>query len=187
MRSAAAAAALGFGLLGGPARATLVEFVSLDTSILLSDLIVTGEVTAVEPSLDASGDIVTRVRLRVKETLKGAAAVGEILEIEAWGGRFGDREMEVVGEARYAVGDGVLLQLEWIEDAWHTLGLSYGKWSLERDEGGPGVWIERDLSGLEPSADLSAGSAASGAAGTPALRITLEAMRAAVASSALRP
>jgi hypothetical protein len=92
--------------------------------------------------------------------------------------------MEVVGEARYAVGDQVLLQLEWVDDEWHTLGLSYGKWSMGRETGGPGAWIERDLSGLEPMTGLTGGSASSA---SPPTRLTLEAMRAAVAAAERRP
>ena len=41
-----------------------------------------------------------------------------------------------MGEARYELGDKVLVQLENIQGEYHTLGLSFGKWNVIRENNG---------------------------------------------------
>jgi len=55
---------------------------------------------------------------------------------------------------------------------------------MGREAGAPSTWIERDLGGLEPAAGFTGNSASSAA---PPTRLTLEAMRAAVAALEHRP
>ena len=59
----------------------------------------------------------------------------------------GSSASETVGEARYRLGEKVLVQLENIDGEFHTLGLSFGKWTVARDEAG-GQWVTRSLDDL---------------------------------------
>ena len=43
---------------------------------------------------------------------------------------------ETVGEARYNLGDKVMVQLENIQGEYHSLGLSFGKWNVMRENDG---------------------------------------------------
>jgi len=52
-----------------------------------------------------------------------------------------------LGEAKYKVGEKVLLHLENLDGTYHTLGLSFGKWNVERDRTGKEI-LRRDLSSL---------------------------------------
>ncbi len=118
------------------AQATTVLYVPIKKSIQLSDYVLVGSVTRLEPAYDAQGQIVTRVHLLVEESLKGDIRGGEEFVFTAWGGSLDGMTTETVGEARYNLGDRVLVQLESIEGEYHTLGLSFGKWNVVRENDG---------------------------------------------------
>jgi len=98
-----------------------------------ADSVVIGEVVAVEGVLDAGrGTIETRVRLAVRETLKGAEVPA--LAFNQLGGRVGDQVTTVAGVATFEVGERVLVFVERARDG--ALRLSdplHGKFRLERD------------------------------------------------------
>ena len=56
--------------------------------------------------------------------------------IPSRGGSLDGVRVETVGEARYGLGDKVLVQLENIQGEYHTLGLSFGKWNVIREKNG---------------------------------------------------
>lgn len=130
-----------------PLDATTIRGVTLEESIDLSGAIVAGTVVGQRAVRDGDGGILTLVTLRVEESLKGPYAAGGRLEIAAWGGEIGAARQVALGEARYARGERVLLQLETIDGRLHTLGLALGKWSLARDARG-GDHLTRSLAGL---------------------------------------
>ncbi len=134
-------------ILACPLLSTTVLYVPVGESIRLSGLIVKGEVVGVYPGFDSQDQIVTTVVLSVEESLKGPAAVGDTVTFQAWGGSFAGWNVETVGEASYAIGDRVLVQLEEIDGVWHTLGLAFGAWRVVRDPEG-GEILRRDLSDL---------------------------------------
>ena len=134
-------------LIATPLLATTVVSVPVGESVRLSGLIVKGEVLNLYAGLDAEGQIVTNVTVAVSETLKGDAPVGGTVTFQAWGGSLGGFNVETVGEAKYSVGEKVLVQLEDIDGTWHTLGLAFGKWNVQTDRDGEEI-LRRDLSEL---------------------------------------
>ena len=136
-----------FMLAALPLMATSVVFVSKEESVKLSELILIGRVTNVVTTYDKEGQIVRRVTLAVKESLKGKVQPGSSFTFRAWGGVKDGVRDEALGEAKYRTGENILVQLEKVEGAYHTLGLSFGKWNVEKDKTGREM-IRRDLSGL---------------------------------------
>jgi hypothetical protein len=118
------------------AQATTVLYVPVKKSIQLSDYVLVGSVVRLEPAYNADGEVVTRVHLLVEESLKGDLRQGEVFVFDAWGGSLDGMTVETVGEARYNQGDRVMVQLESIQGEYHTLGLSFGKWNVVREDDG---------------------------------------------------
>jgi hypothetical protein len=127
--------------------ATTVLYVPMKKSVQLSDMVLVGHVQSLEPAYDSEGQIVTRVHLLIEESLKGDLQPGEVFTFEAWGGHLDGVNIETVGEAHYKLGEKVMVQLESIDGVYHTLGLSFGKWDVVRDEDGK-PWIQRSLDDL---------------------------------------
>jgi hypothetical protein len=123
-------------LAGAAAQATTVMYVPIKKSIQMSDYVLVGHVLRLEADYNAEGEIVTRVHLRVEEALKGDFRPGEVFVFHARGGSLDGVRVETVGEARYELGDKVLVQLEDIQGEYHTLGLSFGKWNVVREANG---------------------------------------------------
>ena len=130
-----------------PLMATTVAFVSTERSIQQSEIILIGRVTNVEHTYDREGQIIRKISVAVSEVLKGKAEKGANFTFEAWGGVKDGVRDEALGEAKYKKGEKVFLQLENIDGAYHTLGLSFGKWNVEVEKSGREM-IRRDLSGL---------------------------------------
>lgn len=127
--------------------ATTVLYVPMKKSIQLSDMVLVGHVLAMEPTYNADREIVTEVSLLVEESFKGFAQAGEIVKFHVWGGSLDGVHMETSGEARYRLGEKVLVQLEDIQGELHTLGLSFGKWNVYKEKDNS-QWISRDLRDL---------------------------------------
>lgn len=127
--------------------ATSVMYVPLDRSIDMSDMVLVGHVLRTEAEYNAAGEIVTRVDLLVEESLKGFLPAGEVFSFHAWGGSVDGVNVETVGEARYRMGQKVMVQLENIDGEYHTLGLSFGKWDVVKDNKGM-QWVARSLADL---------------------------------------
>ena len=114
----------------------------------MSDAVLVGHVLRMEAAYNAEGEIVTRVELLVEESLKGDVRPGDVFTFDAWGGSLDGVNVETVGEARYRLGQKVLVQLENIDGEYHTLGLSFGKWDVGRRMPRASQWISRSLSDL---------------------------------------
>lgn len=127
---------MGLLLAGAAAQATTVMYVPIKKSIQMSDYVLVGHVQRLEAGYNAEGEIVTRVHLLVEESLKGDLRPGEVFVFHARGGSLDGVRVETVGEARYELGDKVLVQLENIDGEFHTLGLSFGKWNVVREQNG---------------------------------------------------
>jgi hypothetical protein len=123
-------------LAGAAAQATTVLYVPIKKSVQMSDFVLVGHVLRLEADYNAEGEIVTKVHLRVEEALKGDVPSGEVFVFHARGGSLDGVRVETVGEARYELGDKVLVQLEDIQGEYHTLGLSFGKWNVVRENDG---------------------------------------------------
>ncbi len=116
--------------------ATTVLYVPLSKSIQMSDMVLVGHVLKLEGDYNRAGDVVTKVHLLVEESLKGSVKAGDVFVFDAWGGDVDGVHVETVGEARYRLGDKVLVQLEDIDGEFHTLGLSFGKWNVRPSKEG---------------------------------------------------
>lgn len=147
MRRAIVLTALAVALCASAVSATTVKYVSIGKSIELSESVLVGHVLRTEAEYNRAGEIVTRIDLLVEETLKGNAEAGEVVSFYAFGGSLDGVNVETVGEARYALGQKVMVQLENIDGEYHTLGLSFGKWDVGKDAKGQ-QWITRSLSDL---------------------------------------
>jgi len=123
-------------LVGAAAQATTVLYVPIKKSIQMSDYVLVGHVLRLEADYNAEGEIVTKVHLQVAETLKGDLEPGEVFVFHARGGVLDGVRVETVGEARYELGDQVLVELENIQGEYHTLGLAFGKWNVVREQDG---------------------------------------------------
>jgi hypothetical protein len=123
-------------LVGAAAQATTVLYVPIKKSIQMSDYVLVGHVQRLEAGYNAEGEVVTRVHLLVEESLKGDVRQGEVFVFDTWGGSLDGVTVETVGEARYNLGDKVMVQLESIQGEYHTLGLSFGKWNVVRENDG---------------------------------------------------
>lgn len=147
MRRALVLTALAVALCASALSATTVVYVPIERSIALSDAVLVGHVLRMEAAYNADGEIVTRIDLLVEESLKGDVKPGDIFTFDAWGGSLDGVNVETVGEARYKLGQKVLVQLENLDGEFHTLGLSFGKWDVGKDAKGM-QWITRTLSDL---------------------------------------
>jgi len=147
MKRAFVLTVLAAALCASALSATTVAYVSLDRSIDLSNAVLVGHVLHMEAAYNAEGEIVTRVSLLVEESLKGDVRPGEVFTFDAWGGSLDGVNVETVGEARYRLGQKVLVQLESIDGEYHTLGLSFGKWDVSKDAKGQ-TWVSRSLADL---------------------------------------
>jgi hypothetical protein len=147
MRRSLILALLCLVLAAAVASATTIQYVPMRRSVQLSDVVLIGYVVGLQADYNRDGEIVTRVDVLVEEPLKGAAESGQIFSFHAWGGHLDGVNVETVGEARYRLGEKVLVQLEDIDGEYHTLGLAFGKWNVVRDKAGS-LWITRTLSDL---------------------------------------
>jgi hypothetical protein len=147
MRKSVVLAMLCLVVVAAVASATTVAYVPLRKAIRMSDAVVVGYVLSTESVYNREGEIVTKVNVLVEEAMKGGVQAGEIVSFHAWGGSLDGVNVEAVGEARYQLGEKVLLQLEDIDGEYHTLGLSFGKWNVVRDKAGV-EWAVRNLSDL---------------------------------------
>jgi hypothetical protein len=115
-----------------PAHATTVAPLTLDQMTDASDLVVRGTVDSTWVDEDEKGFIWTRALVRIDETMKGAADVGDYVTVESAGGTFGDRFADVSGAARYSVGEEAVLFLsdKPAKSVYGTVGMSLGKYTI---------------------------------------------------------
>jgi hypothetical protein len=144
MRSRRRRAALGLvlgALLGAvfrldAASAALLVPLSDEELVAASSFVVRGTVVDVRGVARARGEILTRVRIQVHETILGRVAGGGVVLTEP-GGVAGDRAAVIFGAPDYAVGEEVLVFLRRRRDrTLLTTALGLGKYRIERDRGG---------------------------------------------------
>lgn len=118
-----------------PAHATTVAPLSVEQMVDASDLVVRGTVESVWVDEDDHGHIYTRALVRVDESLKGNADVGDYVTVEAAGGVSGNRQMIVAGSARYSVGEETLLFLtdKPAHGVYGTVAMGKGKFTVRPD------------------------------------------------------
>lgn len=100
-----------------------------------ADSIVVGKVVEEYSDWDKNGRfIVTYIRLKVLEDIKGTESGAQEVIIKKGGGRVGNREMIVHGSARFTVGEKTLLFLGKDSNGFkNVIGLSLGKFRIVKD------------------------------------------------------
>jgi hypothetical protein len=98
-------------LLASVAHATVFAPVDDATMVRASDLVVVGNVTAVDAVEEPDGRIVTRTTLAVDRVLKGRARRASLV-VTTPGGRVGDRTVVVYGSPSFHPGEAVLVYLQ---------------------------------------------------------------------------
>ena len=125
---------LGPLFLPAAAEATLIRAFSLQELHRTADEVITGKVTDANSFWNEAHDtIYTDYTVQVEGRSKGAG--GKTLTVRLMGGAVGERELLVSGNARFEVGERVLLCLR-ANQGFHTLvGMSQGKWTVRRHGG----------------------------------------------------
>jgi hypothetical protein len=132
-------------LYAGAASATTVVRLDLAALAAAAEQVVSGRVEAVEPYRDR-GRIYTRVTLAVAETLKGPGGPQSHVSFSVHGGELDGIGQFVAGQARFEVGETVLVFLTDLARRPTLLGLSQGKWSYDARR--PGAELSPDRLGL---------------------------------------
>ena len=127
------------------AGATTVDLLTLDKLIQRSTRVVAGEVLAGQATW-LGRLLVTRVRLRVDDCLKGVCPSRE-MDVHVLGGELDGLAMMVDGSPRFVEGEHVVVFLEASGGGtFRTVGMSQGK--FVRTSTASDARLQRDLSGL---------------------------------------
>lgn len=135
-------------LLAATAQATIVKSVSVEEMAKTADVIVVGEVLSRTSSWnDAKTRIYTVTRVRVGEAIKGSTGGAEI-QIRQIGGTLDGLTQQIVGNAKLAEGEEVLVFLDRDETLpfHYVVGMAQGKFSIDRKSGI--ARVRRSMEGL---------------------------------------
>ena len=116
-----------------PAAASVVPYLGLEDLGRAGEVIVLGEVTAVDPGMSDDGRIiVTRVTVRIERALKGGPRERVTLEIP--GGTLGGTTLVASGAPRFTAGERVVLFLEpQAGGRFGVTGWNQGRFTVRRD------------------------------------------------------
>jgi hypothetical protein len=124
--------------MGPTTRASVVEVLGLAELTVAARDVVLVDVIDLHARWDERRRIVTDVRMRVVESMKGDARPGSVLVLVRLGGAIGDLGMRVEGEASFAAGMRALVFAVRAEDGHlRALGLAQGVMPVVR-RGAPG-------------------------------------------------
>ena len=115
---------------------SMLQFLSKKELVTKSDSIVVGQIVDQYSDWDSTGKfIVTYIKVKVVDDIKGSEGGAQEIIIKKVGGRVGDREMIVHGAARFTVGEKTLLFLgKDFKGFRSVMGLSQGKYRILRDQ-----------------------------------------------------
>lgn len=132
-----------------PASATVMEYADLPDLVKISDVIVRAEVTDRRSFHDDDRQrILTHTTFEVKESY--AEEVGDEVTVEQWGGTVDGETTVIPGDARFQLGEEVILFLRHgrtDRDVLFLSALAQSKYTIYRD--GDATLVARDLSNLE--------------------------------------
>jgi len=146
------AVALAVGWTARPASATILRELGLGELVRQADRVVVARVEA-RVSRWEGGRIVTDVTLRVEETAKGDARVGERVVVTTMGGSVDGIGMKVVGEAAFVKGETALVFLTALDAtwagvrAWEVVGMAQGRMPVTVDAATGLRQVRADLAG----------------------------------------
>ncbi|MEN9784870.1 MAG: hypothetical protein RLZZ299_134 [Pseudomonadota bacterium] len=122
-------------MLAQPAGATSLARLSVEQMTDASDLVVRGEVVAIDTDVDDRGQVVSHAEIRVAEGLKGHVSAGDHVTVETPGGALETYVARVDGAARYSVGEQVFVFLSEKRGgtSYGTVGMFLGKYTVKQD------------------------------------------------------
>ncbi|MCK6571301.1 hypothetical protein L6V77_09395 [Myxococcota bacterium] len=132
-----------------PADATIVKRLTVSEMARRADVVVLGRVVGQTATWNPERTrIHTLTELLVGESLKGGARTGETLTIRQLGGTLDGLVQTVPGNARFAVGEEVVVFLDKDEaqPLHYVIGMAQGKFAVQRS--GPAVQAMQDTSDL---------------------------------------
>src|SRR5262245_6152546 len=141
-------------LLTAHAWASSVLGLSIEDQTRLSRFVVTGEVVAQRGVVSHESGIETEVTLRITEVFKGLARPGDELVFHTRSGEVNGEVSDAIGEARFNVGQEVLVFIEDIDGRLYNLGLSMGVWNVQVDRDGRTYFTRAIEEGLDIVGDV---------------------------------
>lgn len=148
---------LALALLSAPAWATIVQALDLEQLSKKADVVVHGQVLDQSTAWNATRSrIYTVTRVTVTDPMKGPHKKGAVIQIRQLGGTVGDITQSIVGNAKLAVGEEVVLFLNHDpkKQRHYIVGMAQGKYAVQR--AGKAAIVRNDLTGLA-LADLDDG------------------------------
>ena len=134
--------------LSTTAAATVMEYADTGDLVEISDVALRGEVVEQKSLFDSSqGRVVTRTTFEVAETYMGE--VDGRVTIEQWGGHTGEETSVIPGDARFQVGEEVVVFLrrgDAERDVLFLSAMAQSKFAVHRDGNAP--IVSRDFSDL---------------------------------------
>lgn len=146
------AVALALGWTARPASATILRELGLSELVRQADRVVVARVEA-RASRWEGGRIVTDVTLRVEDSAKGDARVGERVVVTTMGGSVDGIGMKVVGEAAFVKGETALVFLTALDATWagvrtwEVVGMAQGRMPVTVDAATGLRQVRADLAG----------------------------------------
>ena len=144
------AVALAVGWTARPASATILRELGLSELVRQADRVVVARVEA-RVSRWEGGRIVTDVTLRVEDSAKGDARVGERVVVTTMGGSVDGIGMKVVGEAAFVKGETALVFMVASGAAavrtWEVVGMAQGRMPVTLDAATGLRQVRADLAG----------------------------------------
>lgn len=131
--------------------ASMSVAMSMEELVGDADQVVVGTVVSQQSRWDEHRRIVTDVTIRVEESIKGRATVGQTVVVTRLGGEVGDLGMRVEGEATFEVGERAIVFAEKVARgrALRTVGMSQGVLPIRVMPGRDRVMREHVLPGAE--------------------------------------
>jgi hypothetical protein len=139
-------------LVAGSVTASTVIGLSVEDHARLSKLVVVGEVVSLRGIEHPDFGIETAVEIRVGDVLKGKVSAGDTVVFHTREGAVGDVVSEAQGEARFSIGQKVLLFIEDVDGRLYNVGLSTGVWNVQ-DRAGDITFTRAITDGLEVVGD----------------------------------
>jgi hypothetical protein len=139
------ATVLSVGLFVSSASATVMKYADVDRLIEISDIIIHAEVVEQKTYFDTEQDrVVTDTTFGVNRAFWGK--VGEKVTIQQWGGTYQGTTHYIPGDARFEVGEEVVVFLHKGKDVVALSALGQAKFSVEKTN--EGKLVSRDLSDI---------------------------------------
>ncbi len=136
---------LSVGLFVSSASATVMKYTGVDRLIEISDVIIHAEVVEQKTYFDKEQDrVVTDTTFGVNRAFYGK--VGEKVTIQQWGGTHNGQTHFIPGDARFEVGEEVIVFLHKGKDVVALSALGQAKYSVEKTD--EGRLVSRDLSDI---------------------------------------